>query len=518
MGLSSGSRKGDDISATSSLSSETKMSVETSSSACSCVRWNLMTSFSRTSAQTNGVTTGVQNAADDSSTQRQTQSRASAASQTLESRRTNTPQPQNFVFAHLRSILHQGVGASPQIFEALLLQPAQNFFSLSCREFFQFPDDISCAHDENNTYEATRRKIGLLIRRRIMYHKPLLTRRSPASAGRRRLQCMSGCCLPRRSPNSVKKAGSGGCLLSFFRIRTMISQYFHAGGLCSFGLYTAMTKSLSHTSKRANWTLSIRQPIFDDMTADEQSRKGISEIEGKVAEGSDERERDASEFQTSLSRVADREKLPLLLDKARKFAGQYIDSLEERPVFPGEKSLQAMHALVELLPENPSDPSLILDQLQEIGAPAVVTQTGGRYFGFVNGGILPVGLAARWMADVWDQNTAHYVMSPINSRLEEVCERWIVSLLGFPEETAAGFVSGTTIANFSGLCAGRNELLRRRGWDVARKGLYGAPKIRVVASDDAHAAVHKSISMLGLGSENVELVPVDDEGRMRADR
>src|SRR5437773_10394201 len=160
--------------------------------------------------------------------------------------------------------------------------------------------------------------------------------------------------------------------------------------------------------------------------------------------------------QTSMSRVADREKLPLLLDKARQFAGQYIDSLEERPVFPSEKSLRAMHALVEPLPENPSDPFLVLDQLQEIGAPAVVMQTGGRYFGFVNGGILPVGLAARWMADVWDQNTAHYVMSPINSRLEEICERWIVSLLGFPEETAAGFVSGTTIANFSGLCAGRN--------------------------------------------------------------
>jgi glutamate/tyrosine decarboxylase-like PLP-dependent enzyme len=80
----------------------------------------------------------------------------------------------------------------------------------------------------------------------------------------------------------------------------------------------------------------------------------------------------------------------------------------------------------------------------------------------VNGGALPVELAARRMADVWNQNTAHYVMSPINSRLEEVCERWIVSLLGFAEETAAGVVSGTTIANFSGLCASRNELLRRR--------------------------------------------------------
>jgi hypothetical protein len=51
--------------------------------------------------------------------------------------------------------------------------------------------------------------------------------------------------------------------------------------------------------------------------------------------------------QTSVSRVADRETLPLLLDKARQFAREYIDSLEERPVFPGEKSLRAMDALVE---------------------------------------------------------------------------------------------------------------------------------------------------------------------------
>src|SRR5437867_6292290 len=215
---------------------------------------------------------------------------------------------------------------------------------------------------------------------------------------------------------------------------------------------------------------------------------------------------------------ADPDSFSLLLDKARQFAGEYIDGLEQRPVFPTELSLHAMDALDEPLPEEPSDPLMVLARLHEIGSPSAVAQTSGRYFGFVDGGMIPVALAAKWLADAWDQNTAHYVMSPINSRLEEICERWVVALLRLPVGTAAGFVCGTTIANFSGLCAGRNELLRRRGWDVAKKGLYGAPKIRVVASADAHAAVHKSISMLGLGSENVELVPVDDEGRMRADR
>jgi len=215
---------------------------------------------------------------------------------------------------------------------------------------------------------------------------------------------------------------------------------------------------------------------------------------------------------------ADPESISPLLDRARQFAAAYIDSLEHCPVFPDEASLQAMNALREALPENPSDPMATLERLHEIGSRGAVNQTAGRYFGFVNGGMLPVGLAAKWLGDVWDQNTAHYVMSPVDSCFEEICERWIVSLLQLPPETAAGFVSGTTTANFSGLCAGRNELLRRRGWDVARKGLYGAPRIRIIAGADAHAAVHKSISMLGLGSDNVELVPSDEQGRMRPDQ
>jgi len=71
---------------------------------------------------------------------------------------------------------------------------------------------------------------------------------------------------------------SGGCVS-----RKAVAAGVSPAKSCSFALYTAMTKWLRHTSKRGNWTLSIRQPIFDDMMANEQSRKGISEIEGKAA-------------------------------------------------------------------------------------------------------------------------------------------------------------------------------------------------------------------------------------------
>ena len=145
--LSSGSRNGDEISPTSFLSNETEVNFATSSSACSCVRRNFVISFARTSAQTNGVTTGVESAVDDSTTRREKPSTASAASHTLESRRTNTRKFQNLVFAQSRGASHQFIGTKPQIFEALLLQPAQDFFPLLQWQFFQFFDDINCAHD-----------------------------------------------------------------------------------------------------------------------------------------------------------------------------------------------------------------------------------------------------------------------------------------------------------------------------------------------------------------------------------
>ena len=206
-----------------------------------------------------------------------------------------------------------------------------------------------------------------------------------------------------------------------------------------------------------------------------------------------------------------------LLKEALAYAEDYLRTVDARPVFPGQEALGALDGFDEPLPQLSSAPSDTLALLHRLGSPGTVAQIGGRYFGFVDGGALPVGVAARVLADVWDQNTAHWVMSPVGARLEAVCERWLVDLLGFPEGTAAGFVTGTTLANLSGLAAGRNELLRRRGWDVVEDGLYGAPPIPVIVGADAHAAVRKSLALLGMGDAHTHVVPVDDQGRMAMD-
>jgi glutamate/tyrosine decarboxylase-like PLP-dependent enzyme len=109
------------------------------------------------------------------------------------------------------------------------------------------------------------------------------------------------------------------------------------------------------------------------------------------------------------------------------------------------------------------------------------------------------------------------IMSPVAAKLEEIVEAWVVELLGLPPGTGAGFVTCTTMANFSGLAAARSTLLRRAGWNVEDNGLFGAQPLRVVVGQEVHVSLLRALAMLGLGRSRVITVPADDQGRMRAD-
>jgi glutamate/tyrosine decarboxylase-like PLP-dependent enzyme len=203
-----------------------------------------------------------------------------------------------------------------------------------------------------------------------------------------------------------------------------------------------------------------------------------------------------------------------LFYRAREHALEYMRSIGQRNVYPTVQALEGLEEFRRDLPEDPAAPGEILDMLHRAGSPATVAQTGGRYFGFVNGGILPAALAVKWLIDAWDQNAALYVISPVVSVLEGVCEKWLTELLGLPEGAAAGFVSGTATATLCGLAAGRDELLRRQGWDAGARGLFGAPEIRVVLGAQAHSTVFKALSLLGLGKERITVIPADEHGRI----
>jgi glutamate/tyrosine decarboxylase-like PLP-dependent enzyme len=205
-----------------------------------------------------------------------------------------------------------------------------------------------------------------------------------------------------------------------------------------------------------------------------------------------------------------------LLNDAAERAARYLDGLGERRVAPTAEDVARLERLGGPLPAGPSDPAAVLALLDEVGSPATVASAGPRYFGFVTGGALPAALAANWLAGAWDQNAFLAVMSPAAAALEEVALGWLRDLLGLPAAAGGAFVTGATMATFTGLAAARHAVLARAGWDVEARGLFGAPPISVVVEAEAHATLFKALALLGLGRERVVTVPADAQGRLRA--
>ena len=207
-----------------------------------------------------------------------------------------------------------------------------------------------------------------------------------------------------------------------------------------------------------------------------------------------------------------------LLSKVFKRVNRYIDELPSRRVGPSAADLSRLKHFDVPLQDTPMNAMTVLAELDEYGSAATVGSAGRRYFGFVTGGALPASLAANMLAGAWDQNAAMKATSPAAAFIEEVCRKWLVALLGLPEQAGISYVTGATVANFTGLAAARHALLSREGWDVESRGLFGAPPITVIVGDEVHVSVLKSLGLLGLGRDRVEKVPVDSQGRMRADR
>ncbi len=205
---------------------------------------------------------------------------------------------------------------------------------------------------------------------------------------------------------------------------------------------------------------------------------------------------------------------PALLQDACSRALAYLAGLADRPAEPAAADVAALDRLDTALPGAGQDAASVLALLDDYGSPATVASGGPRYFGFVTGGSLPIAQAAAWLTAAWDQNAALSVMSPTASVLNRVALRWVIELLGLPEGTGGGFVTGATMANAACLAAARDAVLAGHGWDAAGQGLVGAPPVTVVAGAQAHTTVRKALGLVGLGRDRALLLPADAQGRI----
>jgi glutamate/tyrosine decarboxylase-like PLP-dependent enzyme len=199
------------------------------------------------------------------------------------------------------------------------------------------------------------------------------------------------------------------------------------------------------------------------------------------------------------------------------YAAQYLESIDERPVRPQASIDEVRAALGGPLPDTGTDAAQVVAELIEGAEPGTIAIPSGRFFGFVIGGALPAAVAADWLTSTWDQNAGLIGPMPSAGVVEEIVLEWLRELFGLPEKVSAGFVTGCQMAHFTALAAARYRVLERTGWDLARDGLQGGPRIRVLVGGERHVTVDRALRYLGIGSAQIEALPVDEQGRMRVE-
>jgi glutamate/tyrosine decarboxylase-like PLP-dependent enzyme len=200
------------------------------------------------------------------------------------------------------------------------------------------------------------------------------------------------------------------------------------------------------------------------------------------------------------------------LDRAHALTLTWLASLSERGVPATATVADVVARIGTELPDGPTSPEDVIDHLASACEPGLTAMPSGRFFGFVIGGTHPAALAADWLVSAWDQNSGLRTITPAHSAVEDITEAWLLDLLGLPPESAVGFVTGGTMANFTCLAAGRDEVLRRAGWDVSTQGLVGSPGVRVLVGAERHDTVDLALRYLGLGLP--EPVAADEQGRI----
>lgn len=202
------------------------------------------------------------------------------------------------------------------------------------------------------------------------------------------------------------------------------------------------------------------------------------------------------------------------LDAAYKQSVEYLERLDERSVAATVDVTTLRERLNKPLLNESISPEQVIAELVKDVEGGLLGSAGGRFFAWVIGGSLPAALAADWLCSVWDQNAALYACSPAAAIVEEAAAEWLKDLLHIPSHSSFAFVTGCQMAHVTCLAAARHALLAKHNWDVEQNGLYGAPPIRILTSQQHHGSLERAVRLLGLGQSQLECLSSDAKDRL----
>ena len=190
----------------------------------------------------------------------------------------------------------------------------------------------------------------------------------------------------------------------------------------------------------------------------------------------------------------------------------HLESVQDRPLFP-EVEPRALHdAYAEPLPQEPSPLEDVIQTLEEKLLPFAAQVNHPGYFGYITPSPTPVGILGDLIASALNQNIGLYSIGPSAVAMERRTVRWLADLVGYGEGAGGNLTSGGTMANFIGLKLARDWT----SGDRAQRDGVREP-MAAYTSEERHVSVDKAVDAVGIGRENLRVIPTDEQFQIRVD-
>jgi aromatic-L-amino-acid/L-tryptophan decarboxylase len=191
---------------------------------------------------------------------------------------------------------------------------------------------------------------------------------------------------------------------------------------------------------------------------------------------------------------------------------EYLEHIEEKPVFPNVEPSKLTQLFAEGLPQDPSSSDKVLGELEEKLLPFCTHVGHPGYMGLITPSPNPVGIIADFICSALNQNIGAYTIGPAAVAMERRTVRWLTDLVGYNDKAGGNLTSGGMMANFIGLKLARDCVSGDR---IQQDGVQ--ERWAVYASEERHVSIDKAIDAVGLGRTALRALPTDAEFRVRLD-
>src|SRR5581483_7727462 len=188
--------------------------------------------------------------------------------------------------------------------------------------------------------------------------------------------------------------------------------------------------------------------------------------------------------------------------RAVDMAAAFLDELNDLPTFPRTSGAET-EALFGVPLPSIGKGAAALDDVGEVFR--LSRPPGPRFYGYVLGSGEPVAAIADLLASVLNQNLTAWRSAPAAAAIERATVRALAEAIGCKGFQGA-LCGGGSAANLMGLAMARESRLQANE--------AGAQAGVVYASEEVHMSIGKAVALLGLGRQNLRLIPVDSHFRM----